>query len=118
VASFEREDKLSEEAMEETAKKAAKVTIGKMHAFTARKAVETVAKEAAMVALHEILHEAAMASLEAVAKEAAKVAMRKLRQGVMARDAEAQMYMDDAAARTCQWRALRPRDALASKMGK
>jgi hypothetical protein len=98
VAAFEHEDELFEEAMEEAAKEAAKVTVGKMHTFTARKAVETVAKVAAMVALREILHEAAMALLEAVAKEAAKVAMRKLRQGVVARDAEAQMYMDDAAA--------------------
>jgi hypothetical protein len=66
VATFEHEDELSEEA----AKEAAKVTVGKMHAFTARKAVETVAKEVAMVALREILHEASMPSLEAVPKDA------------------------------------------------
>jgi hypothetical protein len=56
-----------------------------------------MAKEAATVALREILHEAAMVSLEAVAKEAAKVAMHELRQGLVAREAAARMYMDDAA---------------------
>jgi hypothetical protein len=38
-----------------------------------------------------------MASLEAVAKKAAHVAVHELRQGVITREAEAQMYMDGAA---------------------
>jgi hypothetical protein len=61
-------------------------------------AMEVVAKEAAMATLCEIRDEAAMASMEAVAKESTKVAVRELRQGVVAREASAKMYMDDAMA--------------------
>jgi hypothetical protein len=60
--------------------------------------VEAVAKEAAMAALREIRHEVAMASLEAVSKKDAKVAVHELSQGVVAREADAQMYMDSTAA--------------------
>jgi hypothetical protein len=60
--------------------------------------VEAVAKEAAMAALREIRHEVAMASLEAVSKKDAKVAVHELSQGVVAREADAQMYMDNTAA--------------------
>jgi hypothetical protein len=61
--------------------------------------VEAVAKEAAMAALREIRHEVAMASLEAVSKKDAKVAVHELSQGVVAREADAQMYMDNTAAK-------------------
>jgi hypothetical protein len=82
VAAFEREGTVAEEAMESMVEEA----------------MEVVAKEAAMAALCEIRDEAAMASLEAVAKESTKVAVRELRQDVVAREASAKMYMDDAAA--------------------
>jgi hypothetical protein len=78
---------------------AADVAVGKMHAAVARKAVEAVAMEAAMAALRAMRNDAGMVSLEAVAMEAAKVAVRELCDGVIARQAKAEvlMYVDDAA---------------------
>jgi hypothetical protein len=78
---------------------AADVAVGKMHAAVARKAVEAVAMEAPMAALRAMRNDATMVSLEAVAMEATKVAVRELCDGVIARQAEAEvlMYVDDAA---------------------
>jgi hypothetical protein len=86
--------------MEEAAAVSADIVVGKMHAVAARKAVEPVAMEAAMAALRVMRNDEAMVSLEAVAKEADKVAVRELRDGVVAREAEAevQMYIKDVVA--------------------
>jgi hypothetical protein len=103
VAAFERKGEVAQDAMkvvmEEAVAVAVNVVVGKMHAAVARTVVEAVAMEAAMAALRTIRYDTAMVSLEAVAKEAAKVTVRELREGVIAKEAEAeaQMYIDDAA---------------------
>jgi hypothetical protein len=86
--------------MEEAAAMAADIAFGKMQAAATRKEVEAVVMEAAMAALRAMRNDEAMVSLEAVAKEAPKVAVRELRDSVIAREAEAeaQMYIHDAAA--------------------
>jgi hypothetical protein len=103
VATYEREGEVAQEAMEvgmeEAAAVATDVAIGKMHAAAARKVVEALAMEAAMAALHAMRNEAAMVSLEAVANEA-NATVCELPDGVIMyeAEAEAQMYIDDAAA--------------------
>jgi hypothetical protein len=97
VCAFELEGAVAQRAMEDVVEEAAKVVVQQIHTVATKEAVEAMAKEAATVALRKIRHEAAMVSLEAVAKEAAKVAVHELRQGLVAREAVARMYMDNAA---------------------
>jgi hypothetical protein len=82
--------------MEDVVEEAAKVVVQEIHTVATKEAVEAMAKEGATVNLREIRHEVAMVSLEAVAKEAAKIAVHELHQGLVARQAAARMYMDDA----------------------
>jgi hypothetical protein len=104
VAIFEHKGEVAQEAvevvMEEAAAVATDVVVGKMHTAAARKVVEAVAMEVMMVALRVIHNDTARVSLEAVAKEASKVTMHELREGIVAREteAEAQMYIDNTAA--------------------
>jgi hypothetical protein len=60
--------------------------------------IGVLAMEAAMVTLCAIRNDAAMVALEAVAKEAVMITVRELREGIVARGTEAQMYIGDATA--------------------